>query len=86
MQKKVFSDRLSRSLVLGMILTVAEASVKPSYSYALLDISTDKIAIESIDRLTNISSESSSTSAYLLLQKAENLFDQGRFQDSLQQY
>ncbi len=96
MQKKLISDRLSLSLVLGLILTVAEASIKPHYSYALKDITTDKIVIElsksseSIDRSVNISSEPTSTPANtpadLHLQKAERFFDQGKFAESADQY
>ncbi len=86
MQKKFISDCRSCSLVLGMIIALAEFGIKPSYSYALKDIPTDKIAIESINRPTNISSESTSTSADVLLQRAESFFDQGNFQESLKLY
>lgn len=87
MQKKFISDRLSCSLVLGMMLAISEFGIKPSYSYALKDIHTDKISIESINTPENISSESTSKiakslfkTAKILVQKAESLFDQGNFQ------
>jgi CHAT domain-containing protein len=117
MQKKLISDRLSCTLVLGMILALSEVCLKPSYSYALKDILTDKTTIESINQpihiansslvrygivappqagkqssiphlLENryISSESTSTPADLLLQRAESFFDQGNFQESLKHY
>lgn len=86
MQKKFISDRLSCSLVLGIMLALLEVGIKPSYSNALKDIPTEKITIESIDRPKNISSEPTSTSADVLLQKAEKLFDQGNFQESLKHY
>lgn len=86
MQKEFISDRLSCSLVLGMMLAISEVGINPSYSNALKDIPTEKITIESIDRPTNISSEPTSTSADVLLQKAEKLFDQGNFQESLKHY
>ncbi|GBO52615.1 hypothetical protein APA_284 [Pseudanabaena sp. lw0831] len=86
MQKKLISDRLSLSLVLAMILALLEVSIKPSYSYTLKDITTDKISIEPIDSPVNISSESTSTSTNLLLQRAEKFFDRGNFQESLKLY
>ena len=93
MQKKFISDRLSCSLVLGMMLAISEFGIKPSYSYALKDIHTDKISIESINRPENISSKSTSKiakslfkTAKILVQKAESLFDQGNFQEALKYY
>ena len=93
MQKEFISDRLSCSIVLGIMLAISEAGIKPSYSYALKDIHTDKTSIESINRLENISSESTSKiakslfkTAKILVQKAESLFDQGNFQEALKYY
>ncbi|PZV19633.1 MAG: hypothetical protein DCF20_01095 [Pseudanabaena sp.] len=86
MQKRIVGDLLSLSNVLVVILALSEVSIQLSFSYALKDITTGKIAIESIERPINISSETTSTSSDLLLQKAERFFDLGNFQESLKYY
>jgi len=75
MQRKSLGDRLSITLLGGIALILWEVGLNPTYA----------LQYSNSLRITDTSNIAKSTEAPLI-QKAENLFDQGRYQDSLQQY
>jgi CHAT domain-containing protein len=81
-QGKSICDRLSVT-ILGMGLLLGDLGLNPVYASPALSNSNQQqlVAAE-----TNADNAKNATSTDLILQKAEKLFDQGKFQESLQQY
>lgn len=71
MPRKSMRDRLSITLILAMAMMLSEVGINPIYAF-------DQALDQKIANTSNSTDE--------MLQRAEKLFDQGRYQDSLQQY
>lgn len=82
MQRKSLSDRLSVT-VLGMGLLLVDLGLNPVYALRVFDNSNYQVVAAETN---SVKSKPSVKDTDLLLQKAEKLFDQGKFQESLQQY
>jgi CHAT domain-containing protein len=78
MQRKSLGDRLSITLLGGIALILWEVGLNPTYALQYSN------SLQITDTSTIAKSPDLSTDS--LVKKAENLFDQGRLQESLQQY
>ncbi|BBC24385.1 CHAT domain-containing protein [Pseudanabaena sp. ABRG5-3] len=88
MQGKLIRDRLSITAIVGMLLIggemFGEVGINPVYALKVLD--SDQHQLIAAEPSMETSADNTSKSIDLLIPKAEKLFDQGRFQESLKQY